>query len=176
MVASSRMGAPTPLGLLLVAVATVGCGSVATVSQAPLTAGETRTFPTSPVFVLMAARRALFKHDIDIEKDEAVDARTWMLVGFHDVSAWSWGEFVRLVVWYSAPVAVTVYSERSLATNVTAESTRTFAEELFPEIDAQLYRLHAPYLGPPAPGRAPSAGSSIGTPASAASAAAPPNQ
>lgn len=142
----------TALGLAM-----SSCATVASVSSEPLTDGLTRPYPYPMPFVVQAARASILRSNYDIEKDEALEPQTWMIVATRGVSLWSWGEVVRLVIVAYPWTTVTVYAEPRMATNVAAMDTDDFAAELFPEIAAELARLGAPDLRYSTPAPAPAA-------------------
>jgi hypothetical protein len=102
---------------------TTGCATTGTMRSAPADNGIARTFTGEYDKVLKASREAVVEAGLAIEEVNKVDDRTWMIIGKKGASAWSWGEMVRVLVQQTGPseTTVRVYTQRKLATNVTAK-------------------------------------------------------
>lgn len=109
--------------LLLAVLFTSACATVGGIQNAPLDAGTARVFPASFDSTLKAAREAVVEAGLQIESAREVEPGTWIIVGKKAVSAFSWGELVRVAIarQEEQSTRVTVHTQRRLATNVTAK-------------------------------------------------------
>lgn len=108
-----------PVVLALVA----ACASTGGMVAEPVDVGTERTFDRDYADVLRAARSAVTAAGLTIQTDSVVNDSTQMIVGTKGVSAWSWGELVRVVVQGTGPsqAHVHVLTRRKMATNITAK-------------------------------------------------------
>jgi hypothetical protein len=116
------------LPLLLFVLGAVGCTNTRTIQSEPLSAGTTRSFSADYRSVVDAARSAVPEAGLTLENERLTDAGT-MLVAERGVTAWSWGEVVRILVQPNGEgSSVRIISDRTLGTNITAKD---FTEDLF---------------------------------------------
>jgi hypothetical protein len=106
--------------LLVLATACASTGGMVT---EPVDVGTERTFDRDYPDVLRAARSAVTGAGLTIQTDSVLNDSTQMIVGTKGVSAWSWGELVRVVVQGTGPsrAQVHVLTKRKMATNITAK-------------------------------------------------------
>ncbi len=99
------------------------------VKNAPLHAGESRTFKAAYKDLVKFSRQAMVDAGLEMESVEKVDEDTYMLIGRTRASGWSWGELVRVVVLRNEDDPnkniVRVYTKRRVGTNVTAKGSYT---------------------------------------------------
>jgi hypothetical protein len=128
------------LGCALVGLAllSVACASTGGLRTEPLDAGVGREFSGDYAAVLRAAEQAVLGAGLTVDSYEEVNDSTAVIVGKKGMSAWSWGELVRVVVQKSAAdrVAVRVFTRRKMATNVTAKGD--YSETIFANIELAL--------------------------------------
>jgi hypothetical protein len=110
------------------------------VQNAPLHAGDGRTFEANFDRVLGAAQDAMGDTGLKVESSTQVDANTYMLMGKAGTSAFSWGEIVRVVVLRDSPTNTTVrvYTRRKSAVNIAAKGD--YSNTIFSNIDLRLRR------------------------------------
>src|SRR5262245_55596701 len=89
----------------------------------PLDVGVVREFNSDYTTVLRATRSAITSVGLAVDSDENVNDSTAMIVAKKRISAWSWGELVRVIVQRAAEdrTTVRVLSRRRIATNLTAK-------------------------------------------------------
>lgn len=113
----------------------VGCANSQTVQNEPLSAGATRTFHADYGRVVDAARAAVPEVGLTLKGEKPAENGT-MLIAERGVTAWSWGEAVRILVLPGPPeTTVRVVTDRAYALNVTAKE---FADNLFTRIGQRL--------------------------------------
>lgn len=106
-----------------------------TVQHAPLDAGTSHTFHASPKLVLKAVRESIPEVGLALKSERTDDTET-MFLAERGVTAFSWGEEVRIVVHPDASsVNVRIISERAFAPNITAKD---FDNDLFTLITNKL--------------------------------------
>jgi hypothetical protein len=125
------------------AVALTGCRTVSGMRDAPVNEGVLRTYNADYQDVTRAADEAVRSIGLTVEEVGQVDAATWRVIATAGVSAFSWGELVRVSVQQhqSRPVAVWVLTRRRLATNVTAKGD--YSPEVFSKMDSALRNRRA---------------------------------
>jgi len=125
--------------LLSLSLSVAGCFGTDSIRSEPLQKGEQRVFRAPMPQVLPAVRRALDEVGV-VAREETLGPVTVLLLGERDVTAFSWGENVRVVVHGATPyeTEVSVLSKRRLATNITAKSTESFAEDIFAHVEREL--------------------------------------
>lgn len=128
------------LSVILVALCgtAIGCATTGGMRSAPITDGVARTYPGSVQTVLKVARESLVEAGLHIEETNKVDDRTWMVIGRKDATAFSLGEFVRIVVAQngSKGSTVRVLTERRSKINVTAKGD--YSDTIFSSMDLKL--------------------------------------
>ncbi|MFQ5627467.1 MAG: hypothetical protein ACE5I1_01805 [bacterium] len=99
------------------------CASTAAVQNAPLHAGVGRTFNASFDRTLKAAREAVTEAGLQIESASQMDENTWMILGKKSMSAWSYGELVRVLVSRKGAqrTEVRVFTKKRVSINLTAK-------------------------------------------------------
>ena len=97
-----------------------------------------REFDGEYATVLRAARNAVAAAGLAIDSYQEVNDSTAMIVAKKGISAWSWGELIRVVVQKSADnrVGVRVLTRRRLATNLTAKGD--YSDTIFSNLDLAL--------------------------------------
>lgn len=121
-------------------VAPAACASTTSVQNAPLHAGTSRTFDADYDRTLTAAREAMLEAGLTMESANEVDDDTWIIVSKSGTSAFSWGERVRVAVVREAPAKtrVSVFTQRKLATNITAKGD--YANSILSNVELKLRR------------------------------------
>lgn len=116
----------------------VGCASAGGMRVEPLDIGVVREFNGEYTTVLRATRSAITGAGLTIDSDENVNDSTAMIVAKKGISAFSWGELVRVIVQKSADdrTAVRVLSRRRMATNLTAKGD--YSATIFESIESGL--------------------------------------
>lgn len=124
-----------------------GCSTVAGIRAAPLSEGVRRSYNADYYEVTRAAYDAVNSIGLRIEEVTQIDPDTWRVIGLADVSAFSWGELVRVSVQrhQAMPVNVWVLTRRRLATNITAKGD--YSPDVFHRMDFAL----RPRWTPPVP-------------------------
>ena len=130
-----NFGMRTLFSLLVLAACGAGCANSQTVQDEPLSAGATRSFKADYQEVVDAARSSA--RDVGLSmKREAPSENGIMLIAERGVTAWSWGEAVRILILPHRPeTSVRIVTDRAYALNVTAKD---FAEDLFTRIGQRL--------------------------------------
>lgn len=125
--------------LLPLSLPAAGCFGTDSIRSEPLQKGEQRVFRAPMPLVLPAVRQALGEVGVAAH-EETLGPVTVLLLGERDMTAFSWGENVRVVVHGVTPheTEVFVLSQRRLATNITAKSTASFAEDIFAHVEREL--------------------------------------
>jgi hypothetical protein len=98
------------------------------IKNAPLHAGESRSFEAPFKDLVKFSREAMVDAGLEMESVEKVDEDTYMLIGKTRASGWSWGELVRVVILQEEDAdknTVRVYTKRRLGTNATAKGSYT---------------------------------------------------
>jgi hypothetical protein len=109
------------------------------VKNAPLHAGESRSFAASFKDLVKFSRDAMVDAGLELESVEKVDEDTYMLIGKTRASGWSWGELVRVVVLQednNQKNTVRVYTKKRVGMNVTAKGSYT--NTIFSNIEAKI--------------------------------------
>ncbi len=116
----------------------MGCATIGTMRNASLDEGVPRIFTASFDRVLKATREAVIQSGLQIEEVNQIDNQTWIIIGKKDVSAWSWGELVRVTVQKKSKseTLVRVFTKRRLATNFTAKGD--YSRSILSSIDLNL--------------------------------------
>ena len=114
------------------------CATTGGMRSAPLAQGTPRTFSAEYDKVLKASREAVVEAGLAIEEVTKVNEQTWMIIGKKGASGFTWGELVRVVVEQTAPTETTVrvYTQRKLATNITAKGD--YSDAILSNIELKL--------------------------------------
>jgi hypothetical protein len=129
------------LALPLTVVLMTACASQSGVQNAPLHAGDSRTFEANFDRVLGAAQDAVGDAGLKVESSSRVDDNTYMIMGKAGTSAFSWGEIVRVVVVKEAAAnstTVRVYTRRKSSVNIAAKGD--YSNTIFSNIELRLRR------------------------------------
>lgn len=126
------------IGLLAASILLYGCATSAGLRTAPIQAGTARIFSGEFEQVLKAAKESMLEVGLSVEDSTKVNDHTYLIVGSKGLSAFSYGELVRLIVEETDPseITVRVYTKRRLATNVTAKGD--YSKEIFARIESKL--------------------------------------
>jgi hypothetical protein len=132
---------------VLAMMALAGCRTVSGMRAAPLTEGVRRSYYANYDDVTQAAYDVVRSIGLGVEEAGDVDPNTWHLIATAGVSAFSWGELVRVSVQrqQAMPVNVWVLTRRRLATNITAKGD--YSPDVFQRMDFAL----RPRWTPPPP-------------------------
>lgn len=97
------------------------------VKNAPLHAGDARTFDQPFKTMIKYSRDACTEAGLVMESSERIDDDTYMILSKAKTSAFSWGEIVRVVLEQKEPTetVVRVYTRRRVGINVTAKASYT---------------------------------------------------
>lgn len=136
---------------------------------APLTEGIRRAYDADYRDVTRAAYEGVRSLGLAVEEVTEVDPDTWHVIATAGVSAFSWGELVRVSVQkhQATPVDVWVLTRRRLATNFTAKGD--YSPDVFQRMDFALRRRRTP----PRPAAASGAGAPAVVPTGREASAAP---
>jgi hypothetical protein len=126
--------------LVLACMAAAGCATVSTMKEAPPYGEVARSYSGDFTRVVEAARDSLLELGLTIEDFSQVNDRCWRIVATAGMSAFSWGELVRVLVErrQAAEVEVRVLTRRRLATNIFAKGD--YAPDIYPRMDWKLRR------------------------------------
>lgn len=115
------------------------CATAQTVSDAPLSAGVSQSFPGSFDAVSGATLKALTTMNVSVKSSEKKPEGLVILVN-KAISAFSWGEVGRVVVAnsQSAPTKVHVLWEKRYQIQITGTGQDEFSESLFKAISGAL--------------------------------------
>lgn len=105
-------------------------GKINKIRNAPLHAGEGRSFDIGYKKAIKFAREAAAEAGLILESSEKIDDENYMVIGKAKTSAWSWGELVRVVITNDSDgenekVTVKVYTRRNIKINITAKGNYT---------------------------------------------------
>ena len=108
---------------LFAALSLFGCATVSSVRSAPLSEGVSQTFAAEHALVLRAAQEAVVDAGLTVEAVNKIDDKTSIIIGTKGMSAFSWGELVRVSVERTSDTETTVrvYTKRKVATNIFAK-------------------------------------------------------
>jgi hypothetical protein len=109
------------------------------VKNAPLHAGESRSFGAPYKNLVKFSRDAMVDSGLELESVEKVDENTYMIIGKTRASGWSWGELVRVVIINEeneTKNTVRVYTKKRVGTNVTAKGSYT--NTIFSNIESKI--------------------------------------
>jgi hypothetical protein len=136
--------------LMLAFASLTGCRTVSGMRSAELTDGIPRAYVADYADVTEAAYQAVKSLGLTVEEVAQIEPNRWHVIATAGMSAFSWGELVRVSVQRNPamPVSVWVLTRRRLATNITAKDD--YAPEVFQKMDFRL-RLRRPRLAPPPP-------------------------
>ncbi len=113
-------------------------GKINKIRSAPLHSGESRTYTSDYKTIVKYAREAVTEAGLSIESSEKLNDETYMIIGKAKVSAWSWGELVRVVLINdNEKVTVRVYTKKAVKINITAKGnyTQTILSNIEAKID-----------------------------------------
>lgn len=115
------------------------CATAQTVSDAPLSAGVSQTFPASFDAVSGATLKALSTMNVSVKSTEKKPEGTFILVN-KAISAFSWGEVGRVVVANSGGAATKVHVlwEKRYQIQITGTGQDEFSKSLFKAISGAL--------------------------------------
>ena len=108
------------------------------VKNAPLHAGDSRTFEQPLKTMIKYSRDACVESGLVIESSERIDEDTYMIMSKAKTSAFSWGEIVRVVLEKkeAQKTVVRVYTRRRIGINVTAKASYT--NTIFSSIESKI--------------------------------------
>ncbi len=139
--------------LALVASASLtGCRTVDGMRTAPVNEGVPRRYVADYTDVTRAAYEAVQSLGLTVEEVKQIDPATWHVIATAGVSAFSWGELVRVSVQRNpvTPAMVWVLTRRRLVTNFTAKDD--YSPDIFQKMDFTLsLRRPAAWSAPVAP-------------------------
>ena len=126
--------------MLLVVNFAVAQASINKVKNAPLHAGDSRSFTAPYKDLVRYAKQALTESGFELESSEKVDDDTFMMIGKTRASGFSWGEIVRVVVnredESDEKSMVRVYTKKRVGVNVTAKGN--FSNTIFTNIETKI--------------------------------------
>ena len=108
------------------------------VKNAPLHAGDARTFDQPFKTLIKYSRDACTEAGLVMESSERIDDDTYMILSKAKTSAFSWGEIVRVVLEQKDPMktVVRVYTRRRIGINVAAKASYT--NTIFSSIESKI--------------------------------------
>jgi hypothetical protein len=137
---------------LVASASLIGCRTVEGMRTAPVNEGVLRSYAADYYEVTRAAYEAVQSIGLTVDEVAQVDPATWRVIATAGVTAFSWGELVRVSVQRrpGMPVAVWVLTRRRLVTNITAKDD--YSPDVFQRMDftLRLRRLAAAWSAPAA--------------------------
>ena len=123
---------------LLCSSTSFGQKKLSKVKNAPLHAGEARTFDSPYKTTIKYARNACTESGLILESTEEIDEDTYMILAKAKVSAFSWGEIVRVVIQRksNAKTVIRVYTKKRIGLNVAAKGN--YSNTIFTNIESKL--------------------------------------
>lgn len=120
------------------ALALTGQQSMNKVKNAPLHAGDARTFEQPLKTMIKYARSACTDAGLVMESSERIDEDTYMIMSKAKTSAFSWGEIVRVVLEKkdSSKTVMRVYTRKRIGINVAAKGSYT--NTLFSSVESTI--------------------------------------
>ena len=108
------------------------------VKNAPLHAGDARTFDQSMKTLIKYTRKACTDAGLVLESAERIDDDTYMILAKAKTSAFSWGEIVRVVLEEKEDLktVIRIYTRKRVAINVTAKASYT--NTIFTNIESKI--------------------------------------
>lgn len=108
------------------------------VKNAPLHAGEARTFESPYKATIKYARSACTESGLVLESTEEIDEDTYMILAKAKVSAFSWGEIVRVVIEKKSESksVVRVYTKKRVGLNVAAKGN--YSNTIFSNVESKV--------------------------------------
>lgn len=108
------------------------------VKNAPLHAGDARTFEQPFKTMIKYARAACTDAGLVMESSERIDEDTYMILSKAKTSAFSWGEIVRVVLEKKDAIktVMRVYTRKRIGINVTAKASYT--NTLFSSVESNI--------------------------------------
>ena len=151
-----KAAAATAMLALVASASLTGCRTVDGMRTAPVNEGVARSYAADYGDVTRAAYQAVQSLNLTVEEARQIDPATWHVIATAGVSAFSWGELVRVSVQRhpAMPVSVWVLTRRRLVTNFTAKDD--YSPDIFQRMDSTLRLLRRPAawsapVTPPAP-------------------------
>jgi hypothetical protein len=126
------------LALAVISAVLTGCATVGSMGAAAADAGVKRDFAAACEQIRIIVPEVLMQASFMVRESRDIDHREQVVTATKAVSAFSWGELVRISISEidSDVTGVRIHTERRLATNVTAR--RDWAPELFSAMEARL--------------------------------------
>lgn len=108
------------------------------VKNAPLHAGDARTFEQPFKTMIRYARDACTDAGLVMESSERIDEDTYMIMSKAKTSAFSWGEVVRIVLEQkdTMKTVMRVYTRKRIGINVTAKASYT--NTIFTSVESKI--------------------------------------
>jgi len=120
--------------------ATHAQASLAKLKNAPLHAGDSRSFEAPFKKLVAYSRDAMVDAGLELESTEKIDDRTYMMIGKTRASGFSWGEMVRVTVIMdddnSNKSTVRVYTKKRVKINITAKGS--YSNTIFSNIETKV--------------------------------------
>jgi hypothetical protein len=123
---------------LVASASLTGCRTVEGMRTAPVNEGVLRSYNADYDDVTRAAYEAVQSIGLTVDEVAQVDPATWHVIATAGVTAFSWGELVRVSVQRhpGMPAAVWVLTRRRLVTNITAKDD--YSPDVFQRMDFTL--------------------------------------
>lgn len=127
--------------VMLAMVIFAGCATTATIRNAPLSAGNARMYRVDFETLTRFAREAVLETGLGIVQYEVTPDGCAMIIARKDMSAWSSGELVRVLIEGASDKQsrVTVYTQKVVATQVLAKGD--YSPDIFSRIDLKISRV-----------------------------------
>jgi len=124
--------------LMLLSIGLSAQQSLNKVKNAPLHAGDGRTFEQPMKAMIKMARQACTEAGLVMESSERIDEDTYMILSKAKTSAFSWGEVVRIVLEQkeASKTVMRVYTRKRIGINVTAKASYT--NTIFTSVESQI--------------------------------------
>lgn len=126
------------IALLLLSISAFSQQSMNKVKNAPLHAGDARTFDQPFKTMIKYSRSACSDAGLVMESSERIDEDTYMILSKAKTSAFSWGEIVRVVLEKNDDMktVMRVYTRKRIGINVAAKGSYT--NTLFSSIESNI--------------------------------------
>jgi hypothetical protein len=136
------LGPKTGAAIAMFALVASGCRTVGGMRTAPLSEGVQRSYDADYGDVKRAAYEAVYSLGLKVEEVNQIDSDTLRVIATAGVSAFSWGELVRVSVqrYPAMPVSVWVLTRRRIVTNFTAKGD--YSPDIFQRMDFKLTFRH----------------------------------
>ncbi|MEE9464696.1 MAG: hypothetical protein V3W14_03855 [Candidatus Neomarinimicrobiota bacterium] len=128
--------------LVVIALLLCGCATVGSMEQVSTSVGVSAIFRSDYDDVLSVLQPSIISVGLVIEGSRKVNDNQWIIISQSNISAWSWGEIIRVVIERTneSETTVRVHTKSKLATNITYKDN--YSSLIFSEIGLRLLTLN----------------------------------